>query len=120
MVDNLAEKVDECPLNSYVNYRLGPQKDCPLYGVAWYLLFSSTYDTLSCGRSCYWSAPSGNMIAKGSQDHQDRVIRPQWDVDSVIQYLAFLEEDNVLSLRTLSQKTALVMSLVEASRTYEL
>ena len=38
----------------------------------------------------------------------------------MIRYLASLEGDNVLSLKTLSQKTALLMSLVEASRTSEL
>ena len=56
--------------------------------------------------------------------YNSRPPRPRysatWDVDSVIQYLASLEEDNVLSLRTLSQKIALLMSLVEASRTSEL
>lgn len=38
----------------------------------------------------------------------------------MIQYLASLDEDNVVSLRTLSQKTALLMSLVGASRTSQL
>ena len=56
--------------------------------------------------------------------YNSRPPRPRysvtWDVDSVIQYLASLEEDNVLSLKTLSQKTALLMSLVEASMTSEL
>ena len=56
--------------------------------------------------------------------YNSRPPRPRysatWDVDLVIQYLASLDEDNVLSLRTLSQKTALLMSLVEASRTSEL
>ena len=56
--------------------------------------------------------------------YNSRPPRPRysvtWDVDSVIQYLASLEEDNVLSLNTLSQKTALLMSLVEASMTSEL
>ena len=35
-------------------------------------------------------------------------------------YLASLEGDNVLSLKNLSQKTVLLMSLVKASRTSEL
>ena len=38
----------------------------------------------------------------------------------MIQNLASLDEDNVVSLRTLSQKTALLMSLVEVSRTSQL
>ena len=60
------------------------------------------------------------MIAKGSQRPPRPRYSATWDVDSVMQYLASLEEDDVLSLRTLSQKTALVMSLVEASRTSKL
>ena len=56
--------------------------------------------------------------------YNSRPPRPRysatWDVDSVIRYLASLEGDNVLFLKTLSQKTALLMSLVEASRTSEL
>ena len=56
--------------------------------------------------------------------YNSRPPRPRysdtWDVDSVLRYLASLEGDNVLSLKTLSEKTALLMSLVEASRTSEL
>ena len=66
--------------------------------------------------------PLVTQLLKGV--YNSRPPRPHysaiWDMDSAIQYLASLEEVNVLSLRTLSQKTALLMSLVEASRTSEL
>ena len=43
-----------------------------------------------------------------------------WDVDSVIHYLISLGENDQLTLKDLSQKTALLMALVEASRSSEL
>ena len=66
--------------------------------------------------------PLVTRLLKGA--HNLRPPKPcytsTWDVDVVIKYLCSIGEDEDLSRKQLSQKLALLMAMVEASRTSEL
>lgn len=62
------------------------------------------------------------LVSKGV--YNSRPPQPQysttWDVDMVTRYLQSMGENKALSLKQLSQKLALLMALVDASRVSEL
>ena len=66
--------------------------------------------------------PMVTRLLKGV--HNSRPPQPRytqtWDVDVVIKYICSMGDNKELSLKTLSLKLAILMALVDASRTSEL